>query len=219
MPPSPILPGYEFGACNRGGRSPSHEIGFVRISESSLALWVIQMSDADLRSQLAIEIGPAICCRVPAAELNSLNDLLCQATKGGPHDAAVCVMVIDRSNHSIAVTGAGFEGPEIRTPDNEIILPDRDTGVPLGMIPSFKYETKVIALAPRASAIWISPYTSQIMNLSEQMYGGRGLPRQVQAAPPEPKFMIDYIVKDIAAFIGNCEQTDDICILCIRRID
>ena len=87
------------------------------------------------------------------------------------------------------------------------------------MIPSFEYKTHVIELSLQASAIWISPYTSQIMNSAGNLYGHRGLCPQVKAAPWELKLMIDYIVNDIDASIGNGEQTDDICILGIQRID
>ena len=220
----PNLPGYVFSACNRGRsrRPSSHAIGSVSISHQNLALWVIQTWDGNRLSELANELGAALPTKPPEAVFNSLNAAVCHANdnRNGHECVCSCVMVFDRSDHTVAFTAEGLDGPEVRLPDNRIILSESSTtGLPLGLLSSFVYETNVVKVKPMSSVIWISPYTSQIMNPSGMLYGFRGLCKQVQAAPMEPGTMVEYFVNDIDNLIGDGRHTDDICIICARRIE
>jgi serine phosphatase RsbU (regulator of sigma subunit) len=216
----PNLRDYVFHGCNRAGRRPSHEIGCIKLSEDILALWAIRTNSPDGRSKLIDELHQALSTAAPDAVLKALNDGLCEAHPPASHSAEVSVMVLNRSNHTLAITAAGDFLPHLRTPDdNNGQLDHSKTGVPLGLIPSMEYTTQLIELVPTTTVIWVSPYTTQNLNASGEMYNRYRILDQLKALPPEPTLMIDWITNDIETFIGNRDQCEDICVVCFQRID
>lgn len=215
----PMLPGYVFDACNRAGRRPEHEIGCVQLSGNIVALWALRMS-SDGRSQLIAELNSALSDSTPNAALASLNDSLCQAYPDATNAVELGVMLLNRSDHTLAVTAAGDFFAVLRTTDKNIISLDRSmAGLPLGMIRSMEYRTQFVNLAPMDSVVWISPYTMQIMSATGNLYGQVGRRDKLQSAPLQLQTALECITNDIENFIGDYDRTEDICIMCFQRIE
>ena len=215
----PRLPGYVFHAINRAGRQPSHEFGCIQLSKNVLALWATRMYSMEVRAKFVKQLNKALSTNAPDVALKKLNGELCGAFPNGSHCAEIVVMVISRSDDTVAITSAGEFLPELRMPDNSIAQLDRSkTGIPLGIAPAAEYATQFVELVPKTSVIWVSPYTTQVGNSDNLPNGLDRFRNQSALALNGPAPIIEAIESDISKFIGNREQIDDVCILCFQRI-
>lgn len=216
----PMLPGYEFAGCNRPGRDRRHEIGSVRIAETSIVLWALRMNTSEVRSRLIGELPAALRMHSVAGVLARFNEAL--AETGEIRNATeIALMQIDVADHTLTMACAGPSLPVLRTAADRYHRWEQElSGLPLGMVPELSeqaFPETIIQLEPGTCVVWVSGYTTTLMNSRGELYGFRGLPEQVMAAPPRPQAMVDWIVDDIDRFLDGSVQRDDICLICCQR--
>lgn len=214
----PSLPGYGIDFLCLPGRRQSHEVGARRILENLLAVWVLEMSSDDGRREVMQELTHALTQYAPAMALRKVNDAICTHNQSDLRWASVLVLLVNRAEHSLEIASAGLNGPDFRSPDNQVVAGNRgvDT-VPLGVIPDVEFSSQIADFAAGTTAVWVSPYSAQLMSPTSEMYGRARVREQIRAAPPGPHGVVRAIADDMVQFIGDRHQGDDICVLCIQR--
>src|SRR5947208_11419402 len=113
----PKLPGFRFASCNYECAQPVHEIGWLNLSDDTLALWVIQSSDSHVRATLSHHLKMSLPTDDPRALLNFLNRLFSGGNHFHERFALVLVMIVRSSDHTLSVASAGLSCPMLRTAD------------------------------------------------------------------------------------------------------
>lgn len=91
-------------------------------------------------------------------------------------------------------------------------------GMPLGPFPSVRSETFVTRLDPGDCLILYTDGVTEAMNAEGQCYGEKRLLRFAQTSiDGTAEQIVDALRRDVAAFVGSAEQSDDITILILRR--
>lgn len=216
----PTLPGFEIAACRITGPNPSHEMGWSRISEHRLALWIMRASSKICRQQVNERLQRELPKQSPKTLLASLNEELCRDYPDASGCTEICVMLVDTEGYTLTSVKAGDFGPVVRTVDNQVLTEnDFDDNLCLGIVPSVEYVSNTDTLKPETSLVWISPYTSQIQNSSGELYGKQRVRDQIQQAPADAQSIAESLTKDIKQFIGDREQSEDICMICLRCVE
>jgi serine phosphatase RsbU (regulator of sigma subunit) len=218
---SPQLPGFEYAGCNQGCTRPTHELGARRIADRTLALWMMHSPDANLRAAVRQHLEQRLDTDDPAIILNDLNHAACGLQVPGRCDAVeIGLMIVRAFDHTLAVAAAGDFFPVLRTREGGILEFDRQkAGVPLGVLAGAEYEAQAVEFELNLDAFCVAPYTKQIMNPSGALYTRTRLHEQFAMAPEIPAAVVQFISEDIRQFIGSCRKSEDICMVCIRRVD
>jgi len=92
-------------------------------------------------------------------------------------------------------------------------------GSPIGPFPMAQCATFRTRLDPGDCLILYTDGITEAMNGSKQLYGEDRLLEFVKAVPKEQaKHIVVELRRDVAAFVGGAEQSDDITILVLRRV-
>ncbi len=146
-----------------------------------------------------------------------VNQLLCE---GSSEDRFVTMVltVLDAKTHQLSVVSAGHPDPLRRKGDGSTQpLPRRGGGPLLGVLEDATYEVAVYSLEPGDT---IALYTDGILEAPNPQGEPYGEPRMLKAlrdAPPAVDAIGKTMIDDVMQFSGNTSQSDDICLVCIRR--
>lgn len=178
------------------------------------------MRQSQVRCKLIGELPAALRMHSAAKVLAHFNEVLLQ-TGDISNAAEIALMKFDVADHTLIMACAGPSRPVLRTAADRYHRWEQElSGLPLGMVADLSSEDfpeTMIELEPGTCVVWVSGDTTTLMNSRCELYGSRGLPEQVMAAPLHPQAMADWIVEDIHRFLDGCAQRDDICLICCQR--
>jgi serine phosphatase RsbU (regulator of sigma subunit) len=93
------------------------------------------------------------------------------------------------------------------------------SGLPLGIQRDTVYSQSVVSFLPGESLVLVTDGLTEAMNPAHEIYGAPRLSAFVEQAPPSAASLGEAIVADVVAFVAGEPQRDDICVICIRRLD
>ncbi len=190
------------------------------------------------KSRLGCIIGDVSGKGIPAAMFMAVSKTLLKATalKGIPPDSClesvnnilvddslpsmfvtVFYAVFDTRNGSLEYCNGGHNPPYIIGKDGQVRKLDHRGGVFLGSVKNLEYESNVTMLQPGETLFLYTDGITEAMNPSEDMFEESRTEEALQrhhALPLEQ--LVENVVKDVQAFAGSQEQSDDITCLAIR---
>ncbi len=190
------------------------------------------------KSRIGVIIGDVSGKGIPAAMFMAVSKTLLKATalKGIPSDtclASVNSILVDESLPSMFVTvfygifdtrngsfeycNGGHNPPYVIAKDGQVRQLENRGGVFLGALKNLEYESNVVMLQPGETLFLITDGITEAMDKQEAMFGEKRTEASLQAHSSESlNTLVENVIKDVQAFAGVQEQSDDMTCLALR---
>lgn len=220
----PELPGYRFFSHYQA----AHEVGgdyfdYIQLADNRLCVIVADVAGKGisaglLMSKFAGEFKYLLTRNDSlAAAVTHMNEALF-ADAAMSRFITLAAAVIDANTHQLTLVNAGHADPFLRHHDQRVEeLEWEDKGTPIGMFPNQVYDETHIPLAPGDSLIMFTDGLSEAMRPDQSLYGTARIRERVASAPPDAAGLGKHLVAGVSEFVGDHRQSDDLCILCVRR--
>ena len=129
------------------------------------------------------------------------------------------VAIIDPSDHSMTIVSAGHMPPMLRRAAGGVEeIGDEQSGLPLGVVEDFDYESFTTKLEPGDFVTLYTDGFSEAMNAQRDLYTVERLIEQVGLTSVLTQELGPHILKDVRQFVDGCAQSDDMCLACFGRL-
>jgi serine phosphatase RsbU (regulator of sigma subunit) len=220
----PELGGWDVAAFYR----PAREVGgdfydFLELEDGHLGIVVGDVTDKGVPAALVMATTRTML-RAAAQRLDSpgevlrrVNDVLYPDIP--PNMFVTCLYaILEPRTGRLRYANAGHDLPYMRhkgRPGGATEL--RATGMPLGLMPGMAYEEKEAVLETGDSVLFYSDGLVEAHDPRGEMFSFPRLQGFVAAHPGGAK-MIDFLLEELARFVGNgWEQEDDITLVTLQR--
>jgi serine phosphatase RsbU (regulator of sigma subunit) len=130
----------------------------------------------------------------------------------------VIMIVLDPVRHEATIVNAGHMAPLWKHADGTVSEPGSDrAGIPIGIVEGFGYEQSTIRLEPGDALILWTDGIDTAMNVQGAQYTIERLRQRVHALTADIDQVAREIIDDVRRHVGDAPQTDDMCLLCLRR--
>lgn len=220
----PQIDGYEFFDYY----APAKYVGgdyfdYLPLEDNRLALVVGDVSGkgvpaALLMVKVASELQASLATGSdPVQVLNRVNRRFSQRNPDGTFVTMV-LAVLDLSAHAMSVVNAGHLRPLLRRPDGSIIeIGDAEAGMPLGVSPIRPYLPTQFEFRAGDALVLISDGITEAQSLDMGQYGQQRLLLQLKSFAGTAADLGRRIIDDVDCFVGHHPQSDDRCLMCVRR--
>jgi len=220
----PQIDGYEFFDYY----APAKFVGgdyfdYLPLDDNRLALVVGDVSGkgvpaALLMVKVASELQASLATEPdPVQVLNQVNRRFSRRNPDGTFVTMV-LAVLDLSTHCLSIVNAGHLRPLLRRPDGRIEqIGDAQAGMPLGVNPIRPYQQTQLDLQAGDALVLISDGITEAQSEGMQQYGHQRLLVQLQSPADTAADLGRRIIDDVDRFVGHYPQSDDRCLMCIRR--
>ena len=230
----PQLPGYEFWDFYR----PALLVGgdyfdYRPIPESDPPVeeladrWAIAIGDVSgkgmpaalLVAQLSSEVRLLLQIDAnPAQVVGRLNRNLC-AGRTADRFITFLLVSLDAQRHELTVVNAGHMGPMIRRSDGRIeVIGEEQSGPPLGIMEDQVYEATTTSVSRNDVVLLYTDGVNEALGPAEKLFGIERLKQALATAPSEVGEVGESIMNAIRDHVADCSQSDDITLLCFKRI-
>lgn len=221
----PNVPGYEFFNYYHAADGVAGDyFDYINLPDQRLA---IVLGDVAGKGMPAALLMARFCsdvryCLAGTRDLgeavNRLNRTLAQQALEDRFITFV-LCVLDPASHALHVVNAGHTPPLLRPAGNQPLKPLGAAGVgpPLGIDLSHRYEPTTVSLAAGDVVVCYTDGVSDAMNAKETFYGTQAIQQVVAGNHPTPADLGKALLQDVRQFMGQQQQTDDICLLCFGR--
>jgi len=190
------------------------------------------------KARVGVIIGDVSGKGIPAAMFMAVSKTLLKATalKGIPPDScleSVNKVLVDESLPSMFVTvfygifdtrngsfeycNGGHNPPYLISAEGKVRQLDNRGGVFLGALKNLEYESNVVMLQPGETLFLITDGITEAMNPGEEMFGEKRTEESLQSHAGESlNNLVENMIKEVQAFAGAQEQSDDMTCLTLR---
>jgi phosphoserine phosphatase RsbU/P len=219
----PDVPGYEFFHYYE----PMEQVGgdyydYVLLPDGRVAVLVADVvghgiAASLLMAKLSAEARFALVHEPqPAAAITRLNERLCQMQV--QRFITLVMVVIDPPTSKATLVSAGHMVPIHRRANGEIDEPGEEAkGLPLGITDGLGYEQHDFTIGPGESLTLYTDGINEAADVDGKMYGIERIREQVRKHGDSAERLGAAIVSDVRQFVGRAVQTDDVCLVCLRR--
>lgn len=212
----PKVEGYSF--CAR--YDPAYEVGgdfydFVRLQDDRLGIVVGDVSGKGISAALYMARLTrdlrylAVAHSDPAQVLKTMNRAVIES---GQDDIFVTLIytVLDAAKRQLVIANAGHMPAVVRRrAENDLIVLDRISGLPLGVLPEPEYTSETYELSPGDSVMLFTDGLVEAMDPSQHMYGMERMQRALARGPSDAITMLDRVVRDVQKHVADAAQFDD----------
>jgi phosphoserine phosphatase RsbU/P len=220
----PNIPGYEFWDYY----APAKQVGgdyydYRELRGSRLAMLLGDVSGKGVPAALLMAKASAEFSVFLSGELSPVEVVSTVNRRFVQRSADVAFMtmvlvVLDWSTHRFQLVNAGHIRPLLRRADGQVVeIGAAESSLPLGIRPDVEYRQTECELAPGETLLLITDGVIDAQDRDGKLYG---LPRlidlysQSEGSAPE---IGQLILNDTGRFVGDNDQFDDTCLMCIRR--
>jgi len=220
---NPSVKGFEF----YGFSQPAREVGgdfydYLTLDTDLIGIALADVSGKGLRAAMnAVMINgmlheAAKSEQTSAQLLSVLNAGLCVRLQRFTK-IAFALFILDPQVNMLTYANAGQPLPIVKRKENvgEALLIG---GLPLGSMADFEYEENRIKLQAGDYVILYTDGISEAMNEAKEMYTEERLIEAIRQAGVDisAEEMIQHILQDVMAFVGNAPQYDDMTLVVVR---
>lgn len=132
-----------------------------------------------------------------------------------------CVIaVLNPKTHEMTISNAGHLPPLLRHANGQVEQVARGVGgLPLGVIPDQTFQETIIPIAPGDTFVAFTDGITEAMNPKNDLYGNKMLTKFLSKGPKHPEELVKGLIQDVETFCEGRAQSDDMCLVCLRRID
>ena len=206
--------------------SPAKEIGgdfydFFLIDEDHLGMVMADVSGKGIPAALFMMASKIIlqsCAMLgnsPAEILTRTNEAICSNNQEEMF-ITVWLGILEISTGTLTAANAGHEYPIVKHPSGRFEVYKDKHGFVIGGMAGVRYKEYQIRLEP-GSRLFL--YTDGLPEATDADNGMFGLDRTVaalNAAPDEPRALLESMADAVKVFVGDAEQFDDLTMLCMQ---
>lgn len=153
----------------------------------------------------------------PVQVLNQVNRRFSRRNPDGTFVTMV-LAILDLSSHQMSIVNAGHLRPLLRRPDGSVVqVGDAEAGLPLGVTPNRPYAQTRLDIRPGESVVLVSDGITEAQSADRGQYGQQRLLAQLHTPASTAADIGQRIIDDVDRFVGRHPQSDDRCLLCMRR--
>ena len=227
------VPGYDFWAYYEPARHVGGDYyGIIPISadgsqqQGSAARWAIAVGDVVGKGMPAALLTAKLSAEVrmflrgdptPVRVVELLNH---QFDDGGVLDLYITflLVILDVNLHRLSVVNAGHPCPLIRRRDGRLEEFGRSvSGLPLAIMPDFRYEMAETTLEPGETVILYTDGVTDAMNGASERIGETAFHQAIESAGPGAQSVGEAVVKAVLRHAADRPQFDDITLVCLAR--
>jgi len=169
---------------------------------------------AKIASELSLFLASGLD---PVSVLQRLNSRVDQRNPRGTFVTMV-LAILDYTTDEIVLVNAGHMSPLLCTVNGAVKEIGRKySGLPLGVDPSTRYAESRLTIRPGETIVFYSDGVTDAQNIAEERYGAARLRSVLTQQIGNATSVGERIMNDIHEFVGDAQQFDDICLLCISR--
>ncbi len=221
----PTLPGYEFfNFYEPANQVGGDYFGYVPMPGGRLAVVIADvagkgMSAALLMAKLSAEVAYLLATEAtPASALDRLNTSFLRVLND--RFVTMAIVVIDPARHEATIVNAGHMSPLLCKTDGSVVeLGEESKGLPIGVDPDCRYEQCVVPLASGDTVTIYTDGISEAMNDELQLYGIDRIVKDLckRSERDTVDKLASSVLDDVKRFVGDQDQSDDMCLVCFGR--
>jgi serine phosphatase RsbU (regulator of sigma subunit) len=159
----------------------------------------------------------------PGRAVAKLNDLLYEFTSAADRFVTLAAAFLDPARHVVTLVSAGHMSPLVfrhKTSTLEEAVPLKSTGVPLGMLEGYTYETCQTPLDAGDSLLLFSDGLTDAQDRRNASFGPEGVRSAVLDAsgPSTPRALGERLVTAVQHHSAGRDPTDDLTLVCLGRL-
>jgi len=222
FPPFPERDEFDIYAA----MEPAKEVGgdfydFFLIDDDHLCMVMADVSGKGIPAALfmmackIILANNAMMHKSPAKILSDTNDAICSNNKEEMF-VTVWVGILEISTGRLTAANAGHEYPVLKTPEGRFeLLKDRHSFV-IGGMEDMPYKDYEVQMLPGTSLFLYTDGVPEATDSRPELYGTDRMLDALNMEPDaEPKKILENVKNNIAEFVGEAEQFDDLTMLCM----
>jgi serine phosphatase RsbU (regulator of sigma subunit) len=219
----PQIEGYQFYDFYR----PANHVGgdyydYVELPDGRTAIVVADVvghgiAAAMMMAKVAAEAKYCLASEMDSAvAITRLNDNI--SAMQIDRFTTVILTVLDPRKHQVTIVNAGHMAPIWRKARGQMEDPGNNlSGLPVGILPGLSYNKKTIQLEPGDVLALYTDGINEAMDPSGQQYTIEKLRGQLEKAGEDITVTGNMIIDDVLTHVGPRPQTDDMCLVIIRR--
>jgi phosphoserine phosphatase RsbU/P len=130
------------------------------------------------------------------------------------------LLILDPARNEMTIANAGHLPPIVRTADGQSTsIGRKESGMPLGINPEQDYRELTLPLEPGSSVVLYTDGITESMNAANELFGRQRLEQFVSSNCGSAEDLTKAIVTEVDRFCGTRPQRDDMCLVCLRRLD
>jgi len=218
----PKVEGYAFSSFYR----PMQQVGgdyfdYVELDDDNLAVIIADVvghgiAAAMLMAKVSAESRFALATTKTAAEaMERLNNKLTEMHLNRFVTVALCLL--NTKTHQLEVVNAGHMPPVMRRYETGELeqLPVDDSGIPVGIMADFKYETSKVSIEPGDVVILYTDGLNEAMDADGIQLSTTRMLSEVRASQAKTPTTINKVICDeVHRHMGVGNPNDDMCLVC-----
>lgn len=153
-----------------------------------------------------------------ASAVARLNDSVGASGASGTF-VTLALVVIDVRAHRGTIVNAGHMAPLLLHADGRVEEVGAECRRPaLGIVPGQAYEEMETSIDAGDTMVMFTDGVTEATNAANELYGGQRLLERVRCGAPDATALGEDILSDVHKFTEDSPQSDDICLVCFRRI-
>jgi|GEM_PF-213495 len=206
---------------------PAKEVGgdfydFFLVDDNHLAMIIADVSDKGVPAALFMAVtktllkAHAFVERSPEKVFEYVNKVLCENNRDDMF--ITCWMgLLDLKTGEVEAVNAGHEYPALRLPGEDFKLYKDQHGMPLGCLADVKYKKYEFVMEPGSTIYLYTDGVAEATNMDKELYGTERLLKALNKNPDDmPESILSTVRDDIAAFVEEAPQFDDITMLSVK---
>jgi adenylate cyclase len=209
---------------------PARQVGgdlydFFFLTDDRLFFLVGDVSGKGMQASLFMALSKALCKSValradyknitPAEILTQTNR---ETARDNPESLFVTALAgeLDLSTGTLTWASAGHDQPyRLAISDGQVEQLTSMPSLPLCVIADYQYSQKSVCLAPGDILVLITDGVTEAQSIAGDFYGNNRLKTCLSklAGAESAQSVIDGILYDVRAFVGEAEQADDLTLL------
>ena len=152
----------------------------------------------------------------PAEALEAANRQLC-ANNREEMFVTVWLGILDLASGTLTACNAGHENPVVKRAGKAFELLEDEHGLPLGNLEFSRYKNYELRLAPGDVLFLYTDGVPEAANAAQAFYGVDRMLLALNRRPDaEPRALLEALREDVASFVGDAPQFDDLTMMCLR---
>lgn len=153
----------------------------------------------------------------PAKALGKINQIF-SGYGWDDRFVTMVVAVVDPATNRLTLVNAGHMPPILRNAAGDVIeIGGEEAGLPVGVIDDFEFEAYERILEPGDFLTIYTDGFSEAMNAERELYSVERMTELISDKGVPTTELATRLLEDVREFAGDTPQSDDMCLVCIRR--
>jgi phosphoserine phosphatase RsbU/P len=224
----PQVPGYEFAAHYEAAMEVGGDYyGFIELPQGRLAVALGDVAGkgvpaALLMAKLSSDARFSLLTEPDAGRaVGKLNELLYAFTSEADRFVTLAVAVLDPARHTATLVNAGHLSPRVYRQATGLFheaVPRDKSGVPLGILEGFVFESCQLALHPGDTLLMFTDGVTDAVSVQNATFGPKGMEEAVKGpGPASAPVVVERLRQAVKQHAAGRAPHDDVTLVALGR--